>query len=157
LKFRITLFFFALILLTVLIPQNAHAQTCPDLVQEAYDTTQAVCAALGSDEACYGNIAIDAEPDTLEFNESGDLVSVDQIEGLRLSSMNVDAQEWGISLIHVVVLSGNDELQTNWCCLAMWRSKIRQRTTTPMRRCRPSRFALVWRIVPAKQHRTAAC
>jgi hypothetical protein len=79
----------------------AAQDTCVDMVQTAYDTTQQVCDGTQGEEACYGNVTITALPSNLEFEESGDIVSLTVLEGLRLSTMDTDAGEWGISLIRV--------------------------------------------------------
>lgn len=78
--------------------------SCPQLVQTAYDTTQEVCEAIGDDEACYGNFTIDALPQALDFDQSGDIIGVEEIDSLRLSSMDVTVQEWGISVMHIQAL-----------------------------------------------------
>jgi hypothetical protein len=83
--------------------------TCVDMVQTAYDTTQQVCDGTQGDEACYGNVTITALPSNLEFEESGDIVSLTDLEGLRLSTMDTDAGEWGISLIRVGAQLADEE------------------------------------------------
>lgn len=98
---------FALLLIPVV--ASAQDEACPDLVQNAYDVTQEVCKSLGDDEACYGNLTIVAEPGTLAFSEPGDLAGVAEIDSLRLTSMSVDTEEWGISLIHVGALGAEGD------------------------------------------------
>lgn len=96
----------AMFILMIGFREDARAQqgSCPQLVQTAYETTQQVCEAIGDDEACYGNFTIEAQPQALDFNQSGDIVGVEEIDSLRLSSMNVAAQEWGISVMHIQAL-----------------------------------------------------
>lgn len=112
----------------MLVPTLATAQEdeCPALVQTAYETTQSVCEAAGRDEACYGNnlITAEAQPDIeLKFETPGDVADVSDIAALQLSTMDVEAQAWGISLMRLqaglpdnapeyveVVLFGNVEI-----------------------------------------------
>jgi len=98
----------ALFILTISIREDAQARaqpgSCPQLVQSAYQNTQLVCDAIDADEACYGNFTIEAQPQTLDFDQSGDIVGVEEIDSLRLSSMNETSQEWGISVMNIQAL-----------------------------------------------------
>ncbi|QPC83665.1 SH3 domain-containing protein [Phototrophicus methaneseepsis] len=80
---------------------DIEPEACMALVEQAYSVTQDACEATGRDEACYGNIRLDATPDSLNFEQTGDLVNVADIESLRLSSMNIDNEEWGVSLLRL--------------------------------------------------------
>lgn len=75
--------------------------SCPALVQQALSDVETACAALGRNEACYGNTRVQAQPDELAFAAPGDLVDVSTLEGLQLSSMDVATSEWGISLLQL--------------------------------------------------------
>lgn len=100
-----------LVLVTLLsIPQSAIAQgddeTCSTIVQDALSITEQVCqASTGRNQACYGNITLLAEPqpgiDDLTFEQQGDIVDVDMIRTLQLSSMNRDADEWGVAYLQL--------------------------------------------------------
>jgi len=97
---------------------------CVSIVQTAYETTQEVCEDTQGEEACYGNVSVSALPADLDFDSVGDVVGLTDLEGLRLSTMDTDAGEWGISLMRVdatlpeqeavaavdVVLFGNVEI-----------------------------------------------
>lgn len=103
-------------------------ESCPTLVQMAYDTTEAACQATGQDQACYGNLMVEASPqpqaEPFEFDSPGDLAGLASINTLKLSSMDEATQQWGISLLKVhanlptdatqnvdVLLFGNVEIQ----------------------------------------------
>lgn len=85
--------------------QDGGEVSCPVLVQMAYEATQNVCDGLGRDEACYGNVNIEAsfqaDAENLPFETPGDTVQLTALESLQLSSMNTTEQIWGISLLHV--------------------------------------------------------
>lgn len=83
----------------VLFAQNST--TCPELVLQALETVDSACAAIGRNEACYGNTRVRAVPDTLAFETPGDLINLANLESLALSSMDVATQDWGISLMNV--------------------------------------------------------
>jgi hypothetical protein len=102
--------------------------TCSTLVQTAYESTETACQNTDRDEACYGNISVVADPqpdaETFEFDSPGDVAGLSSIAGLRLSSMNAAADEWGLSLMRLqaslaeggdefveVLLFGNVELE----------------------------------------------
>ncbi|MCB9450515.1 MAG: hypothetical protein H6672_03700 [Anaerolineaceae bacterium] len=96
--FLILLFTFGLSLVS-----TAQDTTCPVIVQTALDTVRNLCDGTGRNQACYGNILLVAEPQpgatSLKFDTPGDLVSIADIQSLRLSSMNESMQEWGIAML----------------------------------------------------------
>lgn len=85
--------------------QDGGEVSCPVLVQTAYETTQNACDGVGRDEACYGNVNIQAsfqaDAEEVPFAASGDTVRLAALENLQLSSMDTEEQIWGISLLHV--------------------------------------------------------
>ena len=99
-----------LVFMLVFFIPAAHAQgeICPDVVLDSYATTKDVCEAIGDDEACYGNLTVTIQPQTVAFSAPGDLAGIEEIESLRLSSMTEDTAEWGITLLHISALT-NDE------------------------------------------------
>lgn len=98
-----------LILLTIMTFSNtpdtqaqSEAVDCPILVETALNAADEACSATGRNQACYGNLVIDAstrEPAT--FETTGDIVQVSNIESLELASMNVARNEWGVALMRV--------------------------------------------------------
>lgn len=84
---------------------KAQGEDCPALVRTALSTTQQVCDGTGRDQACYGNVLIDARPQTgfgpITFNNPGDIVDVAAIRSLQLSAMDAVAGVWGVSLVEV--------------------------------------------------------
>jgi hypothetical protein len=105
---RFTLLTFVLLLLllvSVTLAQEDTWDTCPVIVQTALAAADAACNETGSNQACYGNISLEAEPQTgisgLVFDAPGDQVDVDSVRTLRLSSMNLDTDEWGVSLLRI--------------------------------------------------------
>jgi uncharacterized protein YgiM (DUF1202 family) len=81
------------------------AQDCPAIVQQALTATDAACVGIGRNQACYGNVQLDAVPqagiEAFNFSQPGDLVDVASVQSLKLSSMNEAVQEWGVALMKI--------------------------------------------------------
>ncbi len=81
------------------------AQDCPAIVEQAITATDAACTEIGRNQACYGNVKLEAVPqagvEAFNFSQSGDLVDVTSVQSLTLSSMNEAIQEWGVALMKV--------------------------------------------------------
>ncbi|NWF71165.1 MAG: hypothetical protein HXY40_18945 [Chloroflexi bacterium] len=82
----------------------ALAQTdCPALVEAALHTASAACADLGRNQACYGNVLLQATPrgdvPTFTFEQTGDIVNIADIDTLQLSSMSLSDGTWGVGLM----------------------------------------------------------
>ncbi len=88
-------------------PIVALSQTgdCEAVVQTALEATDRVCTDTSRNQACYGHVHIEAEPQSLEeafkFEDVGDTVDVSRIGSLRLSPMDEDQQTWGVALMKV--------------------------------------------------------
>src|SRR5512147_3233790 len=71
--------------------QNLYS--CPEIVQTALDLTEQRCGATGRNEACYGNALLQAQPqpgsNNFTFEKSGDIVSVAELQSLRMSAMDI--------------------------------------------------------------------
>ncbi|RMF81661.1 MAG: hypothetical protein D6737_04325 [Chloroflexi bacterium] len=97
-------FFMLFILLT---PQIAYTQesVCEALVQTALSSAREACDATGRNQACYGNVTLQAEPHAgiplLDFDEPGDMVDLAGLQSLRLSSLNEVTNEWGVAFMRV--------------------------------------------------------
>jgi hypothetical protein len=100
-KFR---FGAALLLLLFMTVTIVSAQgDCPAFVQNTLDSIEGLCERTGRDEACYGSSQIQASgrSDRFQFAAPGDIEDVANIETLRLSSLSLDDEEWGIALLNV--------------------------------------------------------
>lgn len=98
-----TLFLFLLMTLMT-ISSVAQDDSCSLLVREALERTTEVCSETGRNEACYGNISIEAEaqPDTenFTFEQSGDIVSIADLSRMTLAEMQGD-DTWGVALLRI--------------------------------------------------------
>jgi hypothetical protein len=78
---------------------------CPAIVQQALDAADQLCVSTGRNQACYGNIAVEAlaQPNVTElnFDSAGDIVDVSAIRTLRLRPMDVNEQTWGVVLMRL--------------------------------------------------------
>jgi len=83
----------------------AQAETCSTIVQAALDATDEQCDATARNQACYGNVNLDAtsQPGITDFNFStlGDIVAVSSIGSLSLSSKVEEEGEWGVALMQL--------------------------------------------------------
>ncbi len=81
------------------------AVDCPSFVKQALAATKNLCQETGSNQACYGNINLQAKPQPnaadFTFNQPGDQVNVSDIKSLALSPMTIDRGEWGVALMNV--------------------------------------------------------
>ncbi len=99
---RLPLTLFALIFL-VAVP--VIAADCPTLVQQALAATEDMCQTTGQNQACYGNVRLQAKPNPrvtdFIFDRPGDRVELRDIKSLQLSPMTPDTGEWGVALMHI--------------------------------------------------------
>lgn len=81
----------------------AQQDTCPDLVADALAATDSACTGISRNQACYGNISINAElaDDELTFDQQGDTVDLTDIERMTLSPYIEADSSWGVALLSV--------------------------------------------------------
>ncbi len=100
----------ALTIILLMVTAMAIAQdddTCPVIVQEALDATDLACADTGRNEACYGNVSINAIPrdgvddETFIFEQQGDVVPVATIQTLQLAPLDREMGTWGVALLRL--------------------------------------------------------
>ena len=100
---RLSSLMLVFILLTI-VPLTAAAD-CPTLVKQALAATDSLCKETGNNQACYGNISLQAKPNSqaenFVFSQPGDHVNIGDIRSLQLSPMTLDTGEWGVALMHV--------------------------------------------------------
>ena len=98
---KLTLLFLLVIMLSV----TATAQSCPSIVESALDAVDEVCEDAGRNQACYGNIDMDAEPQPgisdFAFDDVGDIEDVGKLQSLELSPLDEDAGIWGVALMRL--------------------------------------------------------
>lgn len=90
---------------------------CTTFVKQALEATDKVCTDTGRNEACYGHISLDAQPQaqdpTFKFDAVGDKVDVARVSRLRLSPMDVKTDVWGVALLKVQADIPNNMPNTN--------------------------------------------
>lgn len=95
------------ILLLCLSVAVAYAQedTCPTIVQTALAAADDACTGIGRNQACYGNIDLNAVPQPgapeFTFSRPGDLVNVADVQTLTLSPLDRDSDVWGVALMKI--------------------------------------------------------
>lgn len=90
---------------------------CPNLVQTALNLTASQCQDTGRNQACYGHIKLEAQPQSgyedFKFDQIGDTVSLAALRSLRLSALDVENQLWGVALMRVQANLPNNEPSQN--------------------------------------------
>ncbi len=102
----IKLLFSLLVLLTCFTVVMAQSADCPVLVQTAMEKTLDVCSGAQRDQACYGNIALEATFQSgmtdQTFSEPGDVVMVDSLQTLKSIPADTTSELWGVALLRVL-------------------------------------------------------
>src|SRR5262245_44949072 len=98
---------FSWVLLSVLMLAPITAivlgEDCPEVVRAALQATNQLCETTGRNQACYGHVLLDAQPqpglDSFTFDQAGDVVDVAAMQSLRLWPMEADSDVWGVALM----------------------------------------------------------
>lgn len=96
----------AVVVVLCLAPAALLAQDdCPAIVDTALAAVDASCHGVERNQACYGNVSIQAQVrpgvSAVSFEAIGDRVNLSDIESLTLKEMNVATGEWGVALMRV--------------------------------------------------------
>lgn len=95
----------SLFVLLVFATRVAAQADCPSIVQAALDATDEQCSTTSRNQACYGNVNLQAAPQPgagdFTFTTPGDIVGVDAIQTLSLSSQVKETGEWGVALMRL--------------------------------------------------------
>lgn len=83
----------------------AQIQRCADIVQKAFASVDQFCEQTSRNEACYGNISMEVEPQPtvtdFNFSQTGDIESVGEILSMHLDGMDELKGVWGLALMRV--------------------------------------------------------
>lgn len=97
--------FAALIIILCVGVVAAQDDNCPEIVQTAVSAASEACSGLGRNQACYGNIQLDAVPQAgvadLQFSQPGDLVNISDVQSLTLSPLDRQENRWGVALMKI--------------------------------------------------------
>ena len=98
------------VMILCLAPAALHAQddageACPAIVDTALTAVDTSCQGIERNQACYGNISIQAQAQPgvsdLSFDSIGDRVNLSDLQSLTLKEMDVTTGEWGVVLLRV--------------------------------------------------------
>ncbi|MEZ4672018.1 MAG: SH3 domain-containing protein [Anaerolineae bacterium] len=102
---KIKVFLWSCLIILMVSPLLAAEADCPVLVRQALDATNSLCEKTGRNEACYGNVLLQARPQVgvanFTFDQPGNIANVGEIQSLRLSPMSPDKGEWGVALMRL--------------------------------------------------------
>lgn len=98
------LFILVLLMGTITIfAQEGSEEDCESVVEDAFLQVMEICNALGRDEACYGNVFVEASPRgniaDFVFETQGDIEDVIKIERLQLRAESV--VELGVAVMQI--------------------------------------------------------
>lgn len=94
-----------LLVLTIvpIVASSTQQEVCERIVQTALEQANQVCTGTERNQACYGHMNLEAQPQSrlepFKFDEAGDIVSVTQLKSLRLGPMNVATGSWGVAMM----------------------------------------------------------
>jgi hypothetical protein len=97
----------AFVTVPLTVPQSTSSEgySCPDIVAEAFTATEEICDGTSRNQACYGHVLLDAEPqegvEQFVFEEEGDIAEVFDIQSLRISAMDTDLGLYGVALMRL--------------------------------------------------------
>jgi hypothetical protein len=85
------------------VPISAQDDSCPNIVQQALDIAGEVCAGTARNQACYGNVRLDAEGsgDDFRFEQIGDIARIANLRSLTTYPLDEKSGEWGIAVMKV--------------------------------------------------------
>ncbi len=84
--------------------QSLTDTTCPPFVGDTLTALDSLCAATARNQACYGNVSIDATPRagvSFKFADLGDIVAISDIESMKLAALDLMSETWGVALLKI--------------------------------------------------------
>lgn len=83
--------------------QSEETESCPQIVQLALDNVTDLCGLVGDNQACYGHVLVDAQPQVgvanFSFEEEGDIEELTNLQAIRLSPMDMVKGVWGVAVL----------------------------------------------------------
>ncbi len=79
--------------------------TCQTLINQAISYTGKYCDHIGPNEACYGNVTIQAQMianTSPRVSQRGDIVDMNQIASISAAPLNLNTEEWGIAIFRML-------------------------------------------------------
>jgi hypothetical protein len=89
----------------VSVPESEEETACTQITTLALETVDELCQGIGRNQACYGNLMVNATPrvstEDLIFNKAGDIASLNAIRSLTLGGLDIANQEWGVAMMRL--------------------------------------------------------
>lgn len=82
----------------------AQSATCPDIVVQALEAVDRLCSPTATNQACYGNVQLQAElfPNSLSrFEQVGDISPIESLLRLDLSPLDETTGAWGVAVLQL--------------------------------------------------------
>jgi hypothetical protein len=110
--------------------------SCPEIVETALALTEQQCGATGRNQACYGNALLQAQPqpgsNNFTFEKSGDIVSVAELQSLRMSAMDINNGLWGVALMRLQTSFADNDPTHNVTMLLFGDVELENRVSVPI-------------------------
>ncbi|GAB4482293.1 MAG: hypothetical protein Kow00124_31010 [Anaerolineae bacterium] len=76
------------------------ATDCLALIESALALSDVSCQRLGANQVCYGNYTLNADlgDAASQFQQVGDVIPVELLQGLTASPLNLEQRQWGIAV-----------------------------------------------------------
>lgn len=126
----IVLIVLASTLLLALTPLAAQVdeQVCEGIIADALAKTTEFCGGTGRNQACYGNLEVDAEPQPqitdFVFAARGDIEDLDRISTMSLSQLDTASGAWGVVRLEVQADIDPEQLTSNVTMLMFGRVSV---------------------------------
>lgn len=85
--------------------RSGSSLACETIIGDVLNSLDQRCAGVGRNQACYGNLLVEAQPDSgatgFVFQQEGDTVNLTDLQAFRLSPMDTANNTWGLVLMRV--------------------------------------------------------
>lgn len=97
--------FLAIIGIWTVFAVTAQDDRCPAIVETALNAADELCTTIGRNQACYGHVAISAEPlpdaGNFVFQQAGDIIELTSLGRMQLSPMDITSGAWGVAVMRI--------------------------------------------------------
>lgn len=118
----------ALLLTLTPVAAEVDEQVCEGIIADALAKTTEFCGTTGRNQACYGNLEVDAEPQPqisdFVFADRGDIEDIDRISSMSLSQLDPTSGAWGVVRMELQADIDPEQLATNVTMLMFGRVSV---------------------------------
>ncbi|QPC84672.1 SH3 domain-containing protein [Phototrophicus methaneseepsis] len=89
-------------------PVAPETQSCETIMRQIVTVLDQYCSMTGRNQACYGNVLVEAQPSdrvmdlsSFRFSQEGDILDLLNLSGMELSPLDTATGQWGVALMQV--------------------------------------------------------